>query len=232
MSCQTPVVPTRKSNTYVRGCGIWGDLAEVLLRPGGIDVVVQHTPDRIVTDAEMTRHRLDRHLRTQRRHQRLDELRKPAALARPGGRDLGCFAAVAAAHPGHVGVDVGPMLEEMQVLPAPAPAVMDRLVRRPAAGTRKPRTALEADFEVNALRRWVEVRRNHLPGRLQPQGGSEQALLRRRHLRHGQGLIATQWRPQHIVRAATRATPGRADYPHRSRRDLIPSPKGGPLEVP
>jgi len=128
-----------------------GDLAEVLLGPGGIDVVMQDPLQRVVAHPQVVGDRLHRESGTQRHRQRLEGLAEPTIRAHPGHLDLSGLAAGATAHPRYVSMDTYPMLKEVPVLPALPPAVVDWLLRCLPSRATKARPALKGHLEVVLL---------------------------------------------------------------------------------
>ena len=165
-----------------------GDVGEVLLGARLIDVVVKGAPDAHIADCQQLRHLPDRHGLAQRHDQGLHQQGEPTAGAGPRHRHLGGLAAVAAAHPRHLRVEVGLELEEVQMPPFPHQGVMHRLVFGPAVRAGEARSRLKGHLKVDAPRLRIEGHIGYFPGRLQAQGQGEQG---RRRSSHGSTLTRT-----------------------------------------
>ena len=105
---------------------------EVLLCTRLIGVVIKGTLHPHIADRQQLRHLAHRHRLTQRNQQGLQQQREAAAGTCPGNGDLGGLATGTTAYPRHLGMDVGLILEEVEVAPLAFPGVMHRLVLRPA----------------------------------------------------------------------------------------------------
>ena len=151
-----------------------GDGGEVLLRPGGVDVVVEGAPYATVAHPQELGDLAHRHGPRQGHDQGLHQLGEPAALPRPGHRHLGGLAAGLAAHPRDLGADVRLVLEEVQMPPLPLLGVVHRLVLGPAVRADEAAPRGEADPKVDAPGLGIEGHLGHLPRRLQAQGHGEQ----------------------------------------------------------
>jgi hypothetical protein len=147
-----------------------GDGGEVLLRPGGVDVVVEGAPYTTVAHPQELGDLTHRHGPRQGHDQGLHQLGEPAALARPGHRHLGGLAAGLAAHPRDLGAEVRLVLEEVQMPPHPLLGVVHRLVLGPAVRADEAAPRGEADPKVDAPGLGIEGHLGHLPRRLADPG--------------------------------------------------------------
>lgn len=162
-------------------CGILGKVRHsVLIAPGA---GIEHAPQRVVTDAQVARHRLHRHLRAERDHHRLEELGEAAARAWPTAPSpaLSCRSRGSApAAPGH-----GCRRGARRNAGAASCADACRAPADPPARTPDRQSVHRAQNPPPDRCAWprVKVHGDHLPRRSQPQSGSKQALLGRVHLR-------------------------------------------------
>ena len=158
-----------------------GDAGEVLLGARLVDIVVEGAPDAHIADGEQLRHLPDRHGLAQRDDQRLHQQGEPTAGTCPRHRHLGGLAAVAAAHPRHLRVEVGLELKEVQMPPLPREGVMHRLVLRPTVRAGEARSRLKGHLKVDAPRLRIEGHIGHFPRCLQAQSQGEQGRRRSSH---------------------------------------------------
>lgn len=91
-----------------------------------------------------------------------EEKREATLGASPGDRD-GLDAALGAVDPGNLGMEVGLVLEEVQVPPGALLGVVHPLVYGAAFGARKPGPFGKRNGEVQTAFRLVELHRGHRP---------------------------------------------------------------------
>ena len=156
------------------------DRAHVDLCVGPLDHGVQRAPQALVGHTQQAADLPHRHARHphQGQHQCLEQQGEAAALARPRHGDLlhlriAPIRTGPAAHARYCRMHQGAVLEEVQVLPIPQQAVVDRLIRRATARTREP-LCIADHVEVDLLGLRLEANLLHPPGRLQPKGCGEQ----------------------------------------------------------
>jgi hypothetical protein len=166
-----------------------GDLDHRHLRAGLVDVVVQQPPQPGVVLADQHGDRLDRHLGQQRHQQRLKQQGEPAAGPRPGKRHLPGPVRWAG-HPWHAGVQVGLVLEEVQVPPGLGLGVVDRAGGLVAVGAGEAGAFGEVQAQVQPAGRGVEPGPGHLPGFGKAKSSLEQVVDRR----HQRSSSLGSWR--------------------------------------
>jgi hypothetical protein len=143
------------------------------LSPRRLHMDVQRLPDPPRRHPEQLGDLGNRQLFRQGQHQGIHQQREAAPQPRPRHRHLGRLLATIAAHPRHIRMQIGFVLEEMQVLPRAFKPVMDRLFRLPTTGTRQAfgsANQIEVDFPLFRLKPDVI----HLPRRLQSKGNGKQ----------------------------------------------------------
>ena len=150
---------------------------EVYIRPGLPHAALQQPPQPRVVLAHQPGHRPHRHLPRQRHHQRLEPQREAAAGLRPRHLRL-LHAARRTPHPRHPGVQVGAVLEEVQVAPALPARVVRLAAPPPARGAVERPARLEVQVQVQAALGRVELRPLHPPRPLKTQRPLEQSPLR------------------------------------------------------
>ena len=150
------------------------DLTEILLAARSPYVVVEHAPNRVITDVEVRRNGVDRHLLAQGDDQCFEQLSKAGLGSSPRRFDLGCFAALLAAHSRQVSMDVSFMLEEVEVTPLSREGVMDGLSFSATRRASKAASSFETDSEVYPTLVWIEFNILDLPRGRQSKGRSEQ----------------------------------------------------------
>jgi hypothetical protein len=110
------------------------------------------------------RHGVDRHGRDQRHDQRLEQQGEPAARARPWHADLPDPAS-GAAHARHTGVQIGLVLEEVEMAPRHRFGVVDRAVGSTTARAGEAAAGGEVDVDVQAPGRRIELAAGDRPWR-------------------------------------------------------------------
>jgi hypothetical protein len=140
-------------------------------------VVVQQAPQPGVVLADQLGDGFDRHLGEHRHQQGLKQQREAAFGPRPSKRDL-AHAVGRAGDPGHTGVQVGPVLEEVQVPPGLVAGVMHRTGSSVALGAGKPDALGEVQVQVQTLAIGAELGAHHPPGFRQAKSSLEQIDLR------------------------------------------------------
>jgi hypothetical protein len=152
-----------------------GDPAYVEPGPCLGDVVVQQPPQPGVVLTDQLGDGLDRHLGQQRHKQRLKQQREATARPRPRQRHLAGPMRLAG-HPRHTGVQVGLMLEEVQVPPGLGLAVMDRASRLVTLWARKASALTKVQVQFQAAGRGVELGAHDLPGLGKAKSSLEQVI--------------------------------------------------------
>ncbi len=142
------------------------DAGGIGARPRLIDVVMDHAPQFGVVLADNPGDGLDRHGRDHGHHHRLEQQREAAVGSRPWRGDL-LDPAFLAAHARHAGVQIGLMLEEVQVSPGHPLGVVGRAVRRATGRANEAAARCEVDLDIQPMRLGVEVRARHGPWRRQ-----------------------------------------------------------------
>ncbi len=142
------------------------DAGGVGARPRLIDVVMDHAPQFGVVLADDPGDGLDRHGRDHGHHHRLEQQGEAAVGSRPRRSDL-LDPAFFAAHARHTGVQIGLMLEEVQVSPSHPLGVVGRAVRRATGRASEPAAGREVDLDIQPMRLGVEVGAHHGPWRRQ-----------------------------------------------------------------
>ena len=140
----------------------------VLLGTGRFNVKVQDPPNAVTGNPQQLGHRVDRHLRAKRHHKGLQRLREAHARARPRHLRLRRLPALAAAYTRDPGLNDGPILEEVQMLPGTRKAVVNRLVIGPASGACQPLGCV-LNLEHDAALQLLEINIDHVPWRGQPE---------------------------------------------------------------
>jgi hypothetical protein len=152
---------------------------------------VQQPPQPGVVLADQLGDRLDRHLgqqRHQQRHQqRLEQQGEAAAGPCPGKLHLPGPVRLAT-HPWHAGVQVGLMLEEVQVPPGLGLGVVDRAGGLVALWAGEAGAPGEVQVQVQAAGRGVELGPHHLPGFGKAKSSLEQ-VIDLRHQRSSSGVV-------------------------------------------
>jgi len=149
-------------------------LREVLSFARPLDVVVEDAPDAHVAHPQQAGHLAHRHGSAQGDDERLHERRETALRPRPRHLDLRGLAAGRALYPRHLDMQIGVVLEEIQMPPLPLSGVVHRLMFGPTLRTGEARPGGTADSEIDAPSHRIEADIEHLPRRRQPQCGSEQ----------------------------------------------------------
>ena len=150
---------------------------EVLLRACLIDVVIQGSPDTHIADAEQLSDLTHRHRLAHRHEQRLHQQCEPAVGTCPRYLDLGGFGASIAAYAGNRSMNIGLILEEIEMAPGTLPGIVDRLLFGTAMRAGEPRSRIKANVKVDPSLNRIEGNVYDLPGRRQAKRGGEQHLL-------------------------------------------------------
>ena len=148
--------------------GDLGDARGVGPRPRLVHIVVQHAPQPGVMLADHLGHGLDRHGGDHGHEQCLEQQGEAAVGPCPRHVDL-LDAALVAADARHAGVQVGLVLEEVEMAPAHPLGVVGRAVRGAAVRAGEAAAWCEVDLDVEPLCLGVEVAAGHRPGRGQAQ---------------------------------------------------------------
>ena len=172
---QADVVLTTFTGGFIESDG--GHLAVILPRPCLRYVVPQDTPDPIIADAQQFSDPRHRHRLAQQDDQCLHQLGETGLRSRPRRFHLPGLAALAATHARQLGMQIGGILEEVQVPPLAFQGVMHGLCFRSAGRTGEAATALEGYVEMDAVVSRFEAHIDDFPRRLQAQCGSEQGGL-------------------------------------------------------
>lgn len=152
------------------------DLADGLIGSGGpgeLHVVVQNPPQPGVVLADQIGHRAHRHLGLKRHQQGLEEQGEPRLRTGPRHGDL-AHAVSGAADARNPGLQVGLVLEEVEVPPRLRLGVVDTAGRLVPLGAGEAGSAREVEVKVEAVAGGVEVHRLDHPRVLQTQRGLEQ----------------------------------------------------------
>jgi len=136
--------------------------AEVGGRPRLLHVVVQDPPDPGVVLADELRHRPHRHLGHEGHDEGLEQQAEAGLRASPRHRHLAHATAVAA-DARDPGVEVGLVLEEVEVLPAPPARVMDRAAGRTAVRAAEAAAGREVEVQIEPVADCVEFAALHPP---------------------------------------------------------------------
>ena len=147
--------------------GDLGDIGGVDPRSSLSDVVVNHAPQPGVVLADDAGHGLDRHGGDHGHQQRLEQQSEAAVWPRPWHADR-LDAAPIAADPWHAGVEVGLMLEEVEMAPGLPLGVVGRAVGRAAVRTGKSAARGKVDLDVQPVCLGIEVGAGYRPRRGQP----------------------------------------------------------------
>ena len=131
------------------------------------DVVVNHTPQPGVVLAYHPGHGLDRHGGDHGHQQRLKQKGEATVWPRPWHADR-LDAAHIAADAWHAGVEIGLMLEEVEMAPGFPLGVVGRAIRRAATRTGKPATWGKVDLDVQPVCLGIEVGTGYRPRLGQP----------------------------------------------------------------
>src|SRR5690554_1863704 len=99
-------------------------------------MMIQYPPQGSIIGPELPCRGRYRHGLDQREGQGFEQQGETATRAGPGNFHLGGLLAAATAHPGHLGMDIGSELEEVQMPPGTRLPVVNRLIGSPATGTR------------------------------------------------------------------------------------------------
>jgi len=113
-------------------------------------------------------------------HEGLEEQGEAASLLPPGDGDL-VDPVFRALHPGNPGVQVGLVLEEVQVAPGTLRTVVNRM-GAPALRTGETSARPEGDVQVHPSLQGIPLDGLDVPGLVQPQEAQEE-LVQVRHLR-------------------------------------------------
>jgi hypothetical protein len=128
---------------------------------------VNHAPQPGVVLADDAGHGLDRHGGDHGHQQRLEQQSEAAVWPRPWHADR-LDAAPIAADPWHAGVEVGLMLEEVEMAPGLPLGVVGRAVGRAAVRTGKSAARGKVDLDVQPVCLGIEVGAGYRPRRGQP----------------------------------------------------------------
>jgi hypothetical protein len=148
---------------------------------GLFDVVMKHPPQPGIVLADQAGDRGDRHRGYHHHDQGLEQQGEAAAVACPGHRDP-LDPAPAARHPWHAGMQVGFVLEEVEMPPGHRLGVIGGTIGRAAGRAGEAAASREIQIDVEALGRRIEAAPRHRPGRLQPQRHLKQVLVLHRRL--------------------------------------------------
>ena len=142
------------------------DAGGVGARPRLIHVLMDHAPQLSVVLADDPGDGLDRHRRHNGHHHGLKQQGEAAVGSRPRRGDL-LDPALLAAHARHKGLQIGLVLEKVQVSPFHLLAVVGRAVRRAAGRAGETAARREVDIDIQATRLGVETGAHHGPWRRQ-----------------------------------------------------------------
>ena len=138
-----------------------------------LDVVLHDPPEPRVVLADEAGNGCDRHVRDERHGKRLEQQREAGARPRPGNGNL-LDATVGTRDAGHARVQVGLVLEEVEMPPLLHRRVVHRAIGLGAIGARKAAAAREVDPDIEALLRNVELARLDHPRRHKTESKLEQ----------------------------------------------------------
>ena len=157
-----------------------GHAAHVIEVAGLPDEMGNARPQLLVATPQQRRGLAHRQTTAKRERQRFKQGGEARTFARPGHAGLAGLAAARACNAGHIGVQPGFKLEEVQVPPGAAKPIMDALVSSTAlrAGQGPGRAA---HLEIDSALRRVEFNLGHFPRRNQPQRAGEQRLYANAH---------------------------------------------------
>ena len=149
--------------------------AHVLLGAGLGHIVLDTAPQLFVTHTQHLGGLAHRQALAQRQRQSLEHQREAAALASPRHRRLAGLAASRAPHSRHACMHPRLELEEIQMTPGAAHAIVNRLIGG-AAMRANQALCCTGDLEVDSMFFGVEIDPLDSPRRLQPQGRGEQGF--------------------------------------------------------
>jgi hypothetical protein len=132
---------------------------------------------------------LDRHGRDHGHRHRLEQQGEAAVEPRPWRGDL-LDAAFLAAHARHTGVQIGLVLEEVEVSPGHPHGVVGRTVRRAAGRAGEAAAGGEVDLDIQPVRLGVEIGGHHGPWRRQAE-----RLLHQGRIVHACLSASSPWGP-------------------------------------
>ncbi len=159
------------------GCGFInrdaGDVGGIDARAGFFDIMVDYPPQPGVVFAHQAFGGFDRHGGDHGHDQCLEQERKTAAVARPRHADF-AHATSLAFHPRDAGVQIGLMLEEIQMAPAHGRGVMRGAAGGAALRAGKTAAGREVDMDVQPAGIGVEISPRHHPRRGQAEGQLQQ----------------------------------------------------------
>ncbi len=151
-------------------------------------MMLDDAPQSGTANAQYPARRQYRHGRCQHQRQSLEQQREMTPFARPGHRDLRHLATVGTGDSRHLGMQMGFVLEEIQMPPGARQAVVQRLRRCSTGGTGMTGGA-ELHLEVDPSSLRCKGHLIHLPGRDEAQGLGEQRFNHEEPVGRGKAAI-------------------------------------------
>jgi len=116
-------------------------------------MMVAHAPQSATAHAQQSTRRQDQLGRCQHQRQGFEQQGEATSFTRPGNRNLRHLAATGTGHSRHLGMQMGFVLEEIQMVPGARQAVAQRVLGRPTTPDRHdwPRRIVPASRSVRTL---------------------------------------------------------------------------------
>jgi len=147
-----------------------------------------HAPQPATAHTQQSTRRQDRHDRRQHQRQGLEQQGKATPFKRPGRRNLRHLAATGTGHSRHLGMQMGFILEEIQMAPGARQAIVQRLRGRPTRRASMTGSA-KSHLKIDPSRLWLEDDFIHLPRSNETQSLGEQLFNRGEPVASGKAAI-------------------------------------------
>jgi len=151
-------------------------------------MMIDHAPQSATAHTQQSAGRQDRHGRRQHQRQRLEQQGEATAFTRPGYGDLRHLAATGTGHSRHLGMQVGLVLEKIQMAPRARQAVVERL-RRCTASWASVNGGAKSDLEIDPPVLWLEDDFIDLPRSNETQSLGEQRFNHEEAAARGKAAI-------------------------------------------
>ena len=152
------------------------------------DMMVDHAPQSAAAHAQQSAGRQHRHGRRQHQRQGLEQQREVTPFARPRHGNLRHLAATGTGHSRHLGMQVGFVLEEIQMAPRARQAVVQRLRAR-TTGRTGMNGGAKSYLEVDSSGLWLKGDLLYLPRSNKAQSLGEQRFNHEEPVARGKAAI-------------------------------------------